>query len=74
LGSSFFGLCGWFMVIVLSLSDLSLSRSTSSQLAREHVTNIDGEVESWQPDTNNQIWKSGSMHMKTDICRVPRYR
>ena len=44
--------------------ELSLSRSTSSQLAREHVTNIDGEVESWRPATNIQIWKGGSMHMK----------
>ena len=50
--------------------ELSLSRSTSSQLVREHVTNIDGEVESWRPATNNQIWKGGSMHMKADICRV----
>jgi len=54
--------------------EFSLSRSTLSQLAGEHVTNIDGEVESWRPATNNQIWKSGSMHMKADICRVPRYR
>ena len=42
--------------------------------AREHVTTIDSEIQTWQPDTNFsniQIWKGSNMCMHTCIRRVP---
>ena len=45
------------------------------KLAREHVTTIDGEIQTWLPDTNIsniQIWKGSKVHMHSCVRKVPR--
>ena len=42
--------------------------------AREHVTTIDGEIQTWLPDTNfsnMQIWKGSNVRMHSCVLRVP---
>ena len=42
--------------------------------AREHVTTIDGEIQTWLPDTNFsniQIWKGSNVRMHSCVLRVP---
>jgi len=42
--------------------------------AREHMTTIDGEIQTWLPDTNFsniQIWKGNNVRMHSCILRVP---
>ena len=42
--------------------------------AREHVTTIDGEIQTWLPDTNFsniQIWKGSNVRMHSYVFRVP---
>ena len=46
------------------------------ELAREHVTTIDGEILIWLPDTNFsniQIWNDSNIRMHTCIHKVPRH-
>ena len=46
-----------------------------AKLAREHVTTIDGEIQTWLPDTNIsniQTWKGSKVHMHTCIRKDPR--
>jgi len=42
--------------------------------AREHVTTIDGEIQTWLLDTNFsniQIWKGSNARMHSCVLRVP---
>ena len=42
--------------------------------AREHVTTIDSEIQTWLPDTNFsniQIWKGSNVRMHSCVLRVP---
>ena len=48
--------------------------SEGAKLAREHVTTIDGEIQTWLPDTNFsniQIWKGSDVRMHSGFLRVP---
>ena len=42
--------------------------------AREHVTSIDSDIQTWLPDTNFnniQIWKGSNVRMHSCVLRVP---
>ena len=44
--------------------------------AREHVTTINGKIQTWLPDnnfSNIQIWKGSNVHMHTCAYRVPKH-
>jgi len=47
-----------------------------AKLAREHVTTIGGEIQTWLLDTNFsdiQIWKGSNVHMHSCVLRVPKH-